>query len=192
MNRQRLKHEAETVGAGSSVTRCLLDELHPGGQTEFAVDMGGWVCTVRGETKSGKISAIVERLSAGARGVALLEVPDPPDMQELRGPAGVAVRWLPRTGRPPGALLVPAAIEAAGRLAPAGVVRPVEDVDVDPHLLREVPDRGAALPMYSWLAGEAAAVTTLRRHLVSERGLDRTSVAFMGYWRTGRADVAAA
>ena len=54
MNRQRLKHEAETVGAGSSVTRCLLDELHPGGQTEFGVDMGGWVCTVRGETKSGK------------------------------------------------------------------------------------------------------------------------------------------
>ena len=64
MNRQRLKHEAETVGAGSSVTRCLLDELHPGGQTEFGVDMGGWVCTVRGETKSGKISAIVERAAA--------------------------------------------------------------------------------------------------------------------------------
>lgn len=144
------------------------------------------------ETAVPAISAIVERLSAGARGVALLEVPYPDDMQELRGPAGVAVRWLPRSGRPPGALLVPAAIEAAGRLAPAGVVRPVEDVDVDPHLLREVPDRGAALPMYSWLAGEAAAVTTLRRHLVSERGLDRTSVAFMGYWRNGRADVAAA
>jgi hypothetical protein len=28
----------------------------------------------------------------------------------------------------------------------------------------------------------------LRRHLVTERGLDRRSVAFMGYWRLGRAE----
>jgi len=37
-------------------------------------------------------------------------------------------------------------------------------------------------------AGEAAAVRTMRRHLVSERGIDRRSVAFMGYWRQGRAE----
>jgi NADPH-dependent ferric siderophore reductase len=29
-------------------------------------------------------------------------------------------------------------------------------------------------------------VKDLRRHLVQEAGLDRTSVAFMGYWRQGR------
>jgi NADPH-dependent ferric siderophore reductase len=29
----------------------------------------------------------------------------------------------------------------------------------------------------------------LRRHLVSERGVDRKAVAFMGYWRRGRAEM---
>jgi NADPH-dependent ferric siderophore reductase len=29
-------------------------------------------------------------------------------------------------------------------------------------------------------------VKGLRRHLVRERGVDRRSVAFMGYWRDGR------
>ncbi|MFF9839757.1 siderophore-interacting protein [Streptomyces sp. NPDC013740] len=36
---------------------------------------------------------------------------------------------------------------------------------------------------YAWLAGEAATVRALRRHLVEERGLDRRAVDFAGYWR---------
>ncbi len=42
---------------------------------------------------------------------------------------------------------------------------------------------------YAWLAGEASAITTLRRFLVREAGLDRRQVAFMGYWRMGRAEL---
>ncbi|SEO11214.1 siderophore-interacting protein [Actinacidiphila rubida] len=48
--------------------------------------------------------------------------------------------------------------------------------------------RAAALPSgtpYAWLAGEASAVRALRRHLVGERGFDRTAVCFTGYWRRG-------
>ncbi|NDZ81490.1 siderophore-interacting protein [Streptomyces sp. SID10853] len=48
--------------------------------------------------------------------------------------------------------------------------------------------RGAALPdaaPYFWLAGEASAIKELRRHLVRERGVDRGSVCFQGYWRRG-------
>jgi NADPH-dependent ferric siderophore reductase len=41
---------------------------------------------------------------------------------------------------------------------------------------------------YAWLAGEAAVIKTLRRHLVTDCGVDRRSVAFMGYWRQGRAE----
>ena len=41
---------------------------------------------------------------------------------------------------------------------------------------------------YAWLAGEARTVRTLRRHLVNERGLDRRSVSFTGYWRRGAAE----
>ncbi|MFF9351391.1 siderophore-interacting protein [Streptomyces sp. NPDC014734] len=46
--------------------------------------------------------------------------------------------------------------------------------------------RSAGLPAgagAAWLAGEAAAVRALRRHLVEERGLPRAAVEFSGYWR---------
>ena len=39
--------------------------------------------------------------------------------------------------------------------------------------------------LYAWLAGEAKAITGLRRHLVRDVGVDKRSVAFMGYWREG-------
>ena len=63
-------------------------------------------------------------------------------------------------------------------------------MDVDADILWEVP-QGETVPgrssgMYAWLAGEAAMVKGLRRHLVQERGIDRRAVAFMGYWRDGK------
>jgi NADPH-dependent ferric siderophore reductase len=61
------------------------------------------------------------------------------------------------------------------------------DVDVDRAILWEVPAAPASGPaLYAWLAGEAGVIRQLRRHLVAGRGLDRGSVAFMGYWRQGR------
>ena len=42
--------------------------------------------------------------------------------------------------------------------------------------------------LYAWLAGEAGVIKTLRRFLVSETGIDRKRIAFMGYWRTGKAE----
>ncbi|MQS10694.1 SIP domain-containing protein, partial [Streptomyces alkaliphilus] len=65
----------------------------------------------------------------------------------------------------------------------------LEDVDVDASILWEVPgllDEETVL--YAWLAGEASAIKTLRRHLVADLGVDRRAVAFMGYWREGRAE----
>jgi NADPH-dependent ferric siderophore reductase len=46
--------------------------------------------------------------------------------------------------------------------------------------------RAASFPagtVSAWLAGEAGAVRTLRRHLVDERGIDRREIDFTGYWR---------
>jgi NADPH-dependent ferric siderophore reductase len=145
------------------------------------------------ETAVPAISAILERLPVDARGEALLEVPYPDDAQEVRAPAGVAVRWLARDGGAPGRLLVPAVIDAAGRMLPAqSDLGDAGHVDGDRRGLREATGARPAPPLYTWLAGEAAVVTTLRRHLVTERGCDRASVSFMGYWRQGRADAAAA
>ncbi|PSJ25008.1 NADPH-dependent ferric siderophore reductase [Streptosporangium nondiastaticum] len=48
--------------------------------------------------------------------------------------------------------------------------------------------RAADLPAgkpYAWLAGESGTVRGLRRHLVNDRGLDRRTVTFTGYWRRG-------
>jgi len=42
--------------------------------------------------------------------------------------------------------------------------------------------------LYAWMAGEASVIKRLRRFLVSEVGIDRRQVAFMGYWRRGRSE----
>ncbi|MFR0656789.1 SIP domain-containing protein, partial [Pantoea sp. SIMBA_079] len=63
----------------------------------------------------------------------------------------------------------------------------LDDVDVDNDILWETAE---AVPagFYAWIAGESAAVKTLRRLLVRGHGIDRSRVAFMGYWRLGRAE----
>ncbi|MGY1742268.1 MULTISPECIES: siderophore-interacting protein [unclassified Blastococcus] len=144
------------------------------------------------ETAVPAVGAILEGLAAdgavpGRRVVALLEVPGPGDEQALDVPGGVTVRWLPRGGRPRGELLVPA-VQAAMR--ELGIARPeahqdVEDVDVDAEPLWEVPEVDPTAGCYAWLAGEAGVVKQLRRHLVSDLGVPRNAVAFMGYWRVG-------
>lgn len=137
------------------------------------------------------ISSILERLPGDARGEAYLEVPTAADRLDLRAPPGVRVTWLPREGTAHGDRLIPAVREATGRLFTdaAGEAAELEDIDVDVDDLWEVPEPVAgAGRFYAWLAGEAAVIRTLRRHLVTECGVDRRAVAFMGYWRLGRAE----
>ncbi len=142
------------------------------------------------ETAVPAVGAILESLPAGRRAVAVLEVPRAGDVQDLRLPDGVSVRWLARADRPRGELLVPAVhaalVELGVAAAPAAAP---EDVDLDTEPLWEVPeDPAAGAGCYAWLAGEAGVVKRLRRHLVGDLGVDRRSVAFMGYWREGRAE----
>ncbi len=142
------------------------------------------------ETALPAVGAILEALPPGRRAVAVLEVPQAGDVQDLRLPDGVGVRWLARADRPRGELLVPAVhaalVELGVAAAPAAAP---EDVDLDTEPLWEVPeDPAAGAGCYAWLAGEAGVVKRLRRHLVGDLGVDRRSVAFMGYWREGRAE----
>jgi NADPH-dependent ferric siderophore reductase len=60
-------------------------------------------------------------------------------------------------------------------------------VDVDSEILWESPQEAHG-GFYAWIAGESAAVKTLRRLLVRDHGIDRSRVAFMGYWRLGRSE----
>ena len=53
--------------------------------------------------------------------------------------------------------------------------------DVVLRRLRETPlPTGRA---YAWVAGESSLATSVRRHLVAERGLEKPQIYFCGYWR---------
>jgi NADPH-dependent ferric siderophore reductase len=146
------------------------------------------------ETAAPAIAAILEQLPREARGAVVLEVPDEADAAYLPRHPGFEYLVAGRGDGERHAHLLAAVREAAPSLCPAGKGAEVEEVDIDSGLLWEVPRTakgGAALksaPLYAWLAGEAGAIKALRRHLVSEHGVDRRAVAFMGYWRLGRAE----
>ncbi|CEA09171.1 Vibriobactin utilization protein ViuB [Arthrobacter saudimassiliensis] len=190
---------------GPNAANCVTAEAYGG--IEWRPGLARHVLLAGDETAVPAITAILEQLPADVTGYALLEVPDPADIQPVRTASGVGVRWLPREGRPHGTLL-----EGAVRTAvalPGGALplprtgQEPEEVDVDQTILWETPQRldpevlkssanphapAGALPFYAWIAGEAAVVRGLRRYLVRDAGIDRKQVAFMGYWREGRAE----
>lgn len=145
------------------------------------------------ETAAPALAVILEQLPPDAKGVVVLEVPHPGDTAYLPRHAGFEYRVRARSAERHEHLL-PSVTDAAVHLAPAGRGSLVEEIDVDKDILWEVPRTakgGAALksaPLYAWLAGESGAIKALRRCLVSEHGVDRRAVAFMGYWRLGRAE----
>jgi iron complex transport system ATP-binding protein len=146
------------------------------------------------ETAVPAIASILETLPSGYAGRAILEVPRAADFQELRSEADVEVTWLARGDTRRGDLLRLAVRHACADLdtpARAGAADDMPEVDVDDAILWDTPEllgqHASAGTPYVWIAGEAAVVRDLRRHLVGEAGLPRASVAFMGYWREGRA-----
>ncbi|MGV9777651.1 siderophore-interacting protein [Streptosporangium sp. NPDC003464] len=185
---------ARDVRPGDEAALFGPDARHDGehGGLEFRLPAGdGPVLLAGDETAVPAITAILERIPRHCAGEALLEVPHGADVMDVDAPSGLTVTWLPRDGSGHGSRLVPAVRAAAGRLLPSlPSPRQFTDVDVDVEELWEVPEEETPAPqrMYAWLAGEAAVIRTLRRHLVAERGLDRQSVAFMGYWRMGRSE----
>ena len=192
---------AESAGVGDEVVLIGPNARFPGptGGFEWHPPVDASCLLIAGdETAVPAICTIVESLPAGRRARVLLEVPESGDALGLAAPAGVEVTWLPRSSgaggtAPRGSLLTAAVVEAAAELADVLAPSPVaalEDVDVDSGILWEVPVEASApvrsSGVYAWLAGEAGVVKGLRRHLVQELGIDRRSVAFMGYWREGR------
>jgi NADPH-dependent ferric siderophore reductase len=158
------------------------------GGVEWRAAPGSPVLLAGDETAAPAICAILARLPEDAYGEALLEVPHDDDALAVSTPDGIRLTWLTRGHDAPGAALVPAVRAAAARLhsGPSGAAPAEPDED---ELLWDV---AAAVPAvaapYAWLAGEAGVIKALRRHLVADLGWDRRSVAFMGYWRIGRAE----
>ena len=165
------------------------------GGIEFAPGPASRLLLVGDETAVPAVCAILAQLPWSARGAVFLEVPTAADVQPVPHPEGVQVDWLPREGAPLGSLVHPAVLEHLGLGAP----RVEEPAEVDPDLWEtstysssgEEVDAAVTLvghdldDLYAWIAGESGLVTTLRRALVTDLGLDRRQVAFMGYWRRG-------
>ncbi|MET0725872.1 MAG: siderophore-interacting protein [Leifsonia sp.] len=185
---------AAHVRPGDPVLLVGPDERSPG--RTIGIDWRpGTVSTVLlagDETAAPAICAILESLPADARGCAIIEIPSASDALDVRAPAGVSVRWHPRGGGVPhGGALIPAVRDWTVRHARSGDIHePLDDIDVDREMLWDVPE-GLSIDgeLYAWIAGEASVIKTLRRFLVSEAGIDRRSVAFMGYWRAGRPEL---
>lgn len=143
------------------------------------------------ETAAPAICAILAALPRDARGCAFIEVPDQADMMHTGAPEGVQVTWL---GRAQAAAKHGSALEGAVRTWTERFLNShsgadVPDVDIENDILWDVPQTATqGTDLYAWLAGEASVIKTLRRFLVSETGIDRRQVAFMGYWRDGRAE----
>jgi NADPH-dependent ferric siderophore reductase len=113
------------------------------------------------ETALPAVSRILAEVPAGTRGVALLEVADPAEEQDLVAPDGVEIRWLHRGGTAPGeSTLLVDAVAALDR--PEGAV-------------------------FAWVGAESATVRAVRADLRSRWGLSRGEHHAIGYWRRGRA-----
>ncbi|WP_231104759.1 siderophore-interacting protein [Haloechinothrix halophila] len=185
---------ASRTGPGDVVAFVGPDAWYPGdhGGVGFHPHAGAEILIAGDETAVPAATSILECLPADTTGEALLEVPHSADVLPIEHPSGVRVTWLPRDGATHGDRLIPAARETAARLLAAERRRAgqcLREIDVDTDLLWEVPDPGdgtAGGGLYAWLAGEAGVIKTLRRYLVTDLGVDRRSVAFMGYWRLGR------
>lgn len=170
----------------------------PSGAAEFAPGSANRILLAGDETAAPAICAILEALDVSAVGHVFIEVPTDADRLPVSAPAGVEVRWIARNGASHGVRMTDHVQAWASAVAPvtgsttvAGAGHPaveLADVDVDQQVLWDVPREDDDLPVYAWIAGEAGCVKELRRHLVRGVGLERKQVAFMGYWRHGKAE----
>lgn len=119
-----------------------------------------WVLLAGDATALPGIQSIASRLPSGIKAQVYLEVPSDEDRQPIDGPAGLRLEWIHGLRGQPGVGLARALLH---RPLPPG-------------------------PGYVWLAGESAAVRTLKRHYLDERMLQRHSVSAKGYWKAGEAD----
>ncbi|XAS67242.1 siderophore-interacting protein [Micrococcaceae bacterium Sec5.7] len=202
------------IGPNNRAAHCITAEIYSG--IEWRPGMAQRVLLAGDETSVPAITAILESLPAYMTGHAFLEVPEAGDFHEISTEADVEITWLARgasigRSRPHGEMLqesVRRAVPVPGwvglKAADGGAGPEPEDVNVDVDVLWETPARmdtaaisatknpgkpAGAMPFYAWIAGEAAVIRDMRRYLVRDVGMDRKQVAFMGYWRQGKAEL---
>ena len=144
------------------------------------------------ETAVPALAGILEELAARPNPPpceVFAEVADRADVLALPNWPGLTINWLIRheEGDPrPGDLLV-AAVERA-KLPAANVEQTgieLESIDIDVNVPWELA-KATEGAFYAWIAGESEAIMSIRRLLIKERGIDRSLLNLMGYWRFGK------
>lgn len=118
-----------------------------------------WHLLVGDETALPAIGRRLEELPRSARAIAVIEVDDNADQQQIESAASIEVIWVHRNGAAPGT--------------------------TDPLLtaLRAVTFPGA--DYFGWVAAETNVARALRKYLLEERGADKRWIKAAGYWRKG-------
>jgi NADPH-dependent ferric siderophore reductase len=163
---EALEMDLEIVVHGTGVASQWAEAAEPGAEGAisgpgrgYAVDVDAPAYLLGGdETAIPAISQLLEAIPTGTPVQVYIEVGHPDGRLALPEHPKATVEWCDlASGAPPGDALF-AAVQGAG-IGP--------DTKV-------------------WVAGEAAGVQRIRRHLFEERGLTRTQAAVRGYWKHGR------
>jgi NADPH-dependent ferric siderophore reductase len=112
------------------------------------------------ETALPAIQSILDGTPPGLATEVYLEVAARADIRPGPTPAGIRIHWLSR-----------------------------DEEDLQPGTLALAAVREAQLPsgpFSTWVAGESRLATTVRRHLVNDRGVPKRDISCIGYWRLGR------
>ncbi|HYH12130.1 MAG TPA: siderophore-interacting protein, partial [Thermomicrobiales bacterium] len=152
---------------GAGVASDWAERAEPGMQLGIAGPRGSiivdddfdWYLAVGDETALPSIARRLEEAPASQRIVAVIEVENVTEEQEIETAADSSVYWVHRNG------------------APAGSTSLLFEA------LRELP-----LPEgegFTWVEGEATTVRDIRRYLLNERGFDREHCRFSGHWKLG-------
>jgi len=184
LNAAMVGDEVTIVGPDArSIHSAVGIDWHPGTATH--------VLLAGDETATPAICAIIESLAPEITVRAFIEVPGAEDTFDLAAAHDQAeVTWLHRGVDVP---LEQAVREWAARepryfaSALATATQELEEIDVDRETLWDSPEESAG-EFYAWIAGESAMIKSVRRFLVTETGIDRKRVAFMGYWRLGKSE----
>ncbi len=165
LDREALELDLEVVIHGQGAAAEWAGAVEPGAPAAisgtgrgYVVDRDAPAFLLAGdETAIPAISQLLETLPAAIPVQVRIEVAHPDARLALPG-TRAAVEWLDLpSGASPGDALVAA----------------VRDADL-------------AIGTRVWVAGEAAAVQRIRRHLFDERGLPRAETSVRGYWQYGR------
>lgn len=128
----------------------------PGGPARFLRD-AGYYLLLGDPSALAVLAAVLGALPDDARGHALIEVPNINEIQPLRHPPGIDLRWLSREG---------------GRAGNSTLLL---------DAVRRLKWSSAAISIT--LAGESAQVVMLREYLLEEREVSRRAMYAVPYWK---------